>query len=178
MKTIAKIWGAFTILLLATLFFSIDVNASTVSLVPNNESAASQNKTTLQRAINAANAGETITIPKGSYYLSGEIMVKSNITIQGEDMYTTKLYIDKGFVSPYIQISADTGLGVSNLTMKNMSMVMNPIRYQQLILTQIPFKNMVRELRSTPTKRIFRLSKSAINIRGNIPLTHHVQIRI
>ncbi|MBC1232352.1 right-handed parallel beta-helix repeat-containing protein [Listeria booriae] len=126
MKIIAKIWGAFMILLFAALFFSINANASTVSLVPNNESAASQNKTTLQRAINAANAGETITIPKGTYYLSGEIMVKSNITIQGEDMYATKLYIDKGFVSPYIQISADTGLGVSNLTMKNMSMVMNP----------------------------------------------------
>ncbi|MBC1886811.1 hypothetical protein HCA63_00475 [Listeria booriae] len=126
MKTIAKIWGAFMILLFATLFFSINANASTVSLVPNNESAASQNKATLQKAINAASTGETITIPKGTYYLSGEIMVKSNITIQGEDMYATKLYIDKGFVSPYIQIPADTGLGVSNLTMKNMSMGMNP----------------------------------------------------
>ncbi|MBC2194819.1 glycosyl hydrolase family 28-related protein [Listeria booriae] len=126
MKTIAKIWGAFMILLFATLFFSVDANASTVSLVPNNESAASKNKATLQKAINAASTGETITIPKGTYYLSGEIMVKSNITIQGEDMYATKLYIDKGFVSPYIQIPADTGLGVSNLTMKNMSMGMNP----------------------------------------------------
>ncbi|MBC2169384.1 glycosyl hydrolase family 28-related protein [Listeria booriae] len=126
MKIIAKIWGAFMILLFATLFFSIDANASTVSLVPNNESAAIQNKATLQKAINAASTGEIITIPKGTYYLSGEIMVKSNITIQGEDMYATKLYIDKGFVSPYIQIPADTGLGVSNLTMKNMSMGMNP----------------------------------------------------
>ncbi|MBC2245050.1 hypothetical protein HCB25_13290 [Listeria booriae] len=126
MKIIAKIWGAFMILLFATLFFSIDANASTVSLVPNNESAAIQNKATLQKAINAASTGETIAIPKGTYYLSGEIMVKSNITIQGEDMYATKLYIDKGFVSPYIQIPADTGLGVSNLTMKNMSMGMNP----------------------------------------------------
>ncbi|MBC2147279.1 glycosyl hydrolase family 28-related protein [Listeria booriae] len=126
MKTIAKIWGAFMILLFATLFFSINANASTVSLVPNNESAATQNKATLQKAINAASTGEIITIPKGTYYLSGEIMVKSNITIQGEDMYATKLYIDKGFVSPYIQIPADTGLGVSNLTMRNMSMGMNP----------------------------------------------------
>ncbi|MBC2162502.1 glycosyl hydrolase family 28-related protein [Listeria booriae] len=126
MKTIAKIWGAFMILLFATLFFSINANASTVSLVPNNESAAIQNKATLQKAINAASTGEIITIPKGTYYLSGEIMVRSNITIQGEDMYATKLYIDKGFVSPYIQIPADTGLGVSNLTMRNMSMGMNP----------------------------------------------------
>ncbi|MFC5529681.1 NPCBM/NEW2 domain-containing protein [Cohnella yongneupensis] len=82
-----------------------------------NGADAQDDKAAIQAAIDAANAGDTVLIPNGTYYLGGTVRGKSGVTIKGQSQ--------AGTIVKY-KDSSDTYMfyfyNVSNASIKNMTL--------------------------------------------------------
>ncbi|MFD0671006.1 NPCBM/NEW2 domain-containing protein [Cohnella sp. GCM10027633] len=82
-----------------------------------NGTDALDDKAAIQAAVDAANAGDTVLIPNGTYYLAGTVRGKSGVAIKGQSQ--------SGTIVKYVD-SSDTFmfyfLNVSNASIKNMTL--------------------------------------------------------
>ncbi|MGE2836530.1 right-handed parallel beta-helix repeat-containing protein [Mycobacterium sp. SMC-4] len=71
----------------------------------------------IQRAVNAAQAGDTVYIPKGTYHIRSTIKLKSGVSLIGESREDTVLAGNSLWSSPHAMIYAPPG--VTNLTISS-----------------------------------------------------------
>ena len=97
-------------LMLATVFavaMPANVSAATIT-VPDDYS-------TIQQAINAAIAGDTVYVRSGTYY--EHVSIGKSLTLQGEDRETT--IIDGGGSGKVVYVSSTNNVTISGFTIRN-----------------------------------------------------------
>jgi len=83
----------------------------------------------IQDAIDAAVAGDTVDVAAGTYTHTAQIVIDKDLTIIGEDKGTTIIEPDPGFTDSYLFRINDGEVNLSNLTFDGKSNLYGGVRY-------------------------------------------------
>ena len=93
-----------------------------VTLYGANGGDATDDRASIQSAINAASAGDTVYFPAGTYYISNKLMGKSGVRLQGEARNTTIIKAATGSGSQFAGLKVEaTMLNLNNISNMDIS---------------------------------------------------------